>query len=151
MNIPDIQREFRAVWIATVHNLDWPSKQTLTPANQRAELVRIFNLTVEWKLNAIILVPPCLWLSDSRPPAPQVNTSEVDSTGVKLSWKTESPVQPFLWCLYVRRGDTWETLVLAGPVDSWTLKNAPGAVSDIALSAVNRLGNESERTMVVVG
>jgi uncharacterized lipoprotein YddW (UPF0748 family) len=33
------KREFRAAWVATVVNLDWPSGNRLTPDQQRAELV----------------------------------------------------------------------------------------------------------------
>ena len=30
-------REFRGVWVATVDNIDWPSKPTLTTAQQQTE------------------------------------------------------------------------------------------------------------------
>lgn len=35
--------EFRGAWISAVHNLDWPSKQGLPPAQQKAELVRLLD------------------------------------------------------------------------------------------------------------
>ncbi|MFM8808464.1 MAG: glycoside hydrolase family 10 protein [Chthoniobacterales bacterium] len=37
------QAEFRGAWIAAVHNLDWPSKQGLPAAQQKAELVRLLD------------------------------------------------------------------------------------------------------------
>jgi uncharacterized lipoprotein YddW (UPF0748 family) len=52
---PEPLREYRAAWIATVANIDWPSTNSLTPAQQRAELVTILDRAVELKLNAIIL------------------------------------------------------------------------------------------------
>jgi uncharacterized lipoprotein YddW (UPF0748 family) len=35
--------EFRGAWISSVHNLDWPSKQGLSAAQQKAELVRLLD------------------------------------------------------------------------------------------------------------
>ena len=39
--VPEPRREFRAAWIATVHNLDWPSTYTLSPQQQRSEMVAL--------------------------------------------------------------------------------------------------------------
>lgn len=49
------KREFRGVWIATVANIDWPSKQGLTSAAQKEELIRIFDAHQEAGINAILL------------------------------------------------------------------------------------------------
>lgn len=48
-------REFRAAWVATVDNIDWPSKRGLPMERQQAELIRIFDRAVTLKLNAIVL------------------------------------------------------------------------------------------------
>lgn len=53
--VPEPKREFRAAWIATVHNIDWPSTYTLTPQQQRAELVELLDLAAATGLNAVIL------------------------------------------------------------------------------------------------
>src|SRR5688572_23407857 len=50
---PKLAREFRGVWVATVSNIDWPSKKGLTTQQQQAELLAIFDKCVELKLNAI--------------------------------------------------------------------------------------------------
>ncbi len=47
-------REFRGVWVATVANMDWPSKPGLTVAQQKAELLDILGRAVKLRLNAII-------------------------------------------------------------------------------------------------
>ncbi len=52
---PATPREFRAAWVATVANIDWPSKANLTSAEQRAEIVAIVNRAAELNLNALIL------------------------------------------------------------------------------------------------
>jgi uncharacterized lipoprotein YddW (UPF0748 family) len=48
-------REFRGAWVATVVNLDWPSKPGLSTAQQKAELVAIMDRAAHLKLNALIL------------------------------------------------------------------------------------------------
>ena len=47
--------EFRAAWIATVENIDWPSSRTLTVAQQKAEFIRILDMHYRNGLNAIIM------------------------------------------------------------------------------------------------
>jgi len=51
---PPIQREFRAAWVATVTNIDWPSRPDLDTWTQQAELLAILNRAVALHLNAII-------------------------------------------------------------------------------------------------
>jgi len=52
---PPAPREFRAAWVATVANIDWPSKKGLTTAQQQAEIRVLLDKAVALKLNAIIL------------------------------------------------------------------------------------------------
>ncbi|GGO21465.1 glycosyl hydrolase [Microbispora rosea subsp. aerata] len=47
------KRQLRGVWIATVHNLDWPSKPGLPPDRQKAEYVQILDNAVKRRLNAV--------------------------------------------------------------------------------------------------
>jgi uncharacterized lipoprotein YddW (UPF0748 family) len=49
------QPEFRGAWVATVFNLDWPSKAGLSAAEQKAQLRAIFDRAQQLKLNAIVL------------------------------------------------------------------------------------------------
>ncbi len=51
---PTIQREMRGLWIATVANIDWPSRNSLTADQQRAELIDIFDRAVAAGFNAVI-------------------------------------------------------------------------------------------------
>lgn len=52
--LPKPMREFRAVWIATVDNIDFPSKRTLSVAEQKAEILKMLELARELKLNAVV-------------------------------------------------------------------------------------------------
>src|SRR5207249_2269072 len=40
---PPVAREFRGAWVTTVYNVDWPSKKSLTTAQQKAELIAILD------------------------------------------------------------------------------------------------------------
>ncbi len=51
---PPTPREFRAAWVATVANIDWPSKNNLTVAQQKQEIIRIVERARELNLNALI-------------------------------------------------------------------------------------------------
>src|SRR2546423_15040355 len=51
---PPVPREFRGVWVATVANIDWPSKKGLSTAQQQKELLAILDKTAELKLNAVV-------------------------------------------------------------------------------------------------
>ncbi len=47
--------EFRAVWVATVANIDWPSKPGLSTEEQQREAIEILNMHQKLGMNAIIL------------------------------------------------------------------------------------------------
>ena len=52
---PPVSREFRAIWVATVANIDWPSRPGLNAWQQQLEMLAILNKAVELRLNAVIL------------------------------------------------------------------------------------------------
>jgi len=49
-----VDREFRAVWVATVGNIDWPSKQGLSTWEQQRELLAILDRVVALNMNAVV-------------------------------------------------------------------------------------------------
>jgi uncharacterized lipoprotein YddW (UPF0748 family) len=51
---PELPREFRGAWIATVANIDWPSKPGLTTDQQKSELTNLLDRAVQLHLNAVI-------------------------------------------------------------------------------------------------
>src|SRR5688500_19381973 len=51
---PPLLREFRGVWIATVANIDWPSRNNLTMAQQQAELATLLDRAQATGLNAVV-------------------------------------------------------------------------------------------------
>lgn len=51
---PQQPREFRGAWIATVANIDWPSKPGLSVPEQKAELISLLDRASQLKLNAVV-------------------------------------------------------------------------------------------------
>lgn len=84
--LPPVPREFRAAWVATVANIDWPSAPGLTPDQQRAELLAILNQCTELNLNAIVL--------QVRPACDALYPSELEPWSYYLTGKEGQPPSP---------------------------------------------------------
>ena len=71
MGIPQVQREFRAAWIATVANINWPSKPGLSVDVQKEEAIQLLDLLADHHYNAVIFQvrPQCdaFYPSDLEP------------------------------------------------------------------------------------
>jgi uncharacterized lipoprotein YddW (UPF0748 family) len=52
---PAPMREFRGAWVATVANIDWPSKPGLPVSAMRQEMTRLLDAAADANLNAIVL------------------------------------------------------------------------------------------------
>jgi uncharacterized lipoprotein YddW (UPF0748 family) len=65
------KRQLRADWIASVTNIDWPSRPGLTAEQQKAELIGWYDEAVDRGLNAVVVqVRPtadAFWPSDVEP------------------------------------------------------------------------------------
>lgn len=86
------KREFRAAWIATVTNLDWPSSNLLTVAQQKQELIDLLDELKRDGINTVIfqirtecdafynssIDPWSYWLTGSQgtPPSPYYDPLE---------------------------------------------------------------------------
>ncbi|MEW5798468.1 MAG: family 10 glycosylhydrolase [Bacteroidota bacterium] len=53
-SLPRAEHEFRGVWVATVGNIDWPSKPGLTTEEQQREALTILDTVVALNLNAVV-------------------------------------------------------------------------------------------------
>jgi uncharacterized lipoprotein YddW (UPF0748 family) len=71
---PQLAREFRGAWIASVYNLDWPSSRGLSASSQQAELRTILDKVASLKMNAVVFQvrPMCdaLYQSSLEPWSP---------------------------------------------------------------------------------
>jgi uncharacterized lipoprotein YddW (UPF0748 family) len=74
---PAIPREMRGIWIATVRNIDWPSKDTLAAQAQRAELIDIYDRAVAAGFNTVVF--------QVRPATDAVYRSDLEPWSVLLT------------------------------------------------------------------
>ena len=83
---PPAPREFRAAWVATVSNIDWPSKAGLPAEIQRAEALAMLDRARALGLNALIL--------QVRPAADTLYPSALEPWSEVLSGEQGKPPQP---------------------------------------------------------
>jgi uncharacterized lipoprotein YddW (UPF0748 family) len=84
---PSASREFRAAWVSTVANIDWPSRAGLPVAQQKAEIDSILDRARSMNLNAIIL--------QVRPSADAIYPSALEPWSEYLSGQQGKPPTPF--------------------------------------------------------
>lgn len=84
---PAIMREFRAAWIATVANIDWPSRAGLSTEDQQRELLEILDRAAELNLNAVVL--------QVRPSADALYASRLEPWSEYLTGEMGRAPQPF--------------------------------------------------------
>ncbi len=79
--------EFRAVWVATVSNIDWPSQKGLTSEQQKAEAIQLIEMNKKLGMNTIIL--------QVRPAADALYQSDLEPWSRYLSGIQGQAPQPF--------------------------------------------------------
>jgi uncharacterized lipoprotein YddW (UPF0748 family) len=85
-NAQSPKRELRAAWIATVGNIDWPSKQGLSSQQQQQEFIAHLNFLKENGFNAVIV--------QVRPAADVFYQSKYEPWSRYLSGKQGEPPFP---------------------------------------------------------
>lgn len=84
---PPAPREFRAAWVSTVANIDWPSKPNLSAEKQQAEAIAILDRAKALNLNAIVL--------QVRPAADAIYPSKLEPWSEYLTGLQGQPPQPW--------------------------------------------------------
>lgn len=84
---PPAVREFRAAWVATVGNIDWPSKPGLPTEQQQQEIIQILDRAKEINLNAIVL--------QVRTTADALYDSKLEPWSYYLTGKQGQPPSPY--------------------------------------------------------
>lgn len=84
---PKAAAEFRAAWVATVANIDWPSKPGLSTAEQQAEAIRLLDFLQEHHFNAVIF--------QVRPQADALYKSELEPWSYYLTGTQGEAPSPY--------------------------------------------------------
>jgi uncharacterized lipoprotein YddW (UPF0748 family) len=86
-DLPKVEREFRGAWIATVANINWPSKKGLSSDEQKKEAVNILDKLSACNLNAIIF--------QARPQCDALYKSELEPWSYFLTGMQGQAPEPF--------------------------------------------------------
>lgn len=84
---PAAMREFRAAWVATVANINWPSKPGLPAESQQKEAIELLDFLQTHHFNAVIL--------QVRPQCDALYPSDLEPWSYYLSGKQGQPPVPF--------------------------------------------------------
>jgi len=79
--------EFRAAWIATVDNIDWPSKGNFNTDSQKREFIRILDMHKRNGMNAVVV--------QIRPAADAFYPSQYEPWSEWLTGKQGRPPSPY--------------------------------------------------------
>ncbi len=95
LQAPTLPREFRAAWVATVANIDWPSKPGLSAEAMRDEIVTSVQTAKRLGINAFLLQvranADAIYPSTLEPWADVLTGSQ----GQAPAWATLGPQAPF--------------------------------------------------------
>lgn len=84
--IAEAPREFRAAWIATVANINWPSKPGLSSDEQKAEAINLLDYLQNNNFNAVIF--------QVRPQADALYASEIEPWSYYLTGQQNKAPEP---------------------------------------------------------
>jgi uncharacterized lipoprotein YddW (UPF0748 family) len=157
---PAFPREFRAAWLATVYNIDWPSKKGLSASAQKAELIAVLDKAKSLNLNAIIFQvrpnadalykskyePWSHWLTGTMGKSPGYDPltfciSEAHSRGIEVhAWFNPFRALPnkdlptsrdHVSRTHPQHVKTYKTYKWLNPADAFTQKRALAVIMDV--------------------
>jgi len=84
---PQVDREFRAAWVASVANINWPSKSGLSTADQQKEAIVLLDFLKKNNFNAVIF--------QVRPQADAFYNSSLEPWSVFLTGRQGQAPSPY--------------------------------------------------------
>ncbi len=84
---PKAESEFRAAWVATVANINWPSKPGLTTEQQQTEAIKLLDFLKDHHFNAVIF--------QVRPQADALYKSDIEPWSYYLTGKQGQAPNPY--------------------------------------------------------
>lgn len=118
----------------------------------------ISDILKEGPYSEPVLIPTSPWLDDQAPAAPMVEIEHKDGN-VRINWLHEERSDVNQWVIYYQRGQQWGYKILTAEHEVWVLPHVirsddgmtpPQVLDTVAVTAIDRVGNESERTMIPV-
>ena len=103
------------------------------------------------------LVPPSLWLDKEAPAMPSSGSMEIVAGDSKISWTHNNEADVFRWAVYYKYDNgTWnyqllnrnERMLIVPSHITPGKEKSKANLSKVLISAVDRMGNESEKRNV---
>ncbi len=100
------------------------------------------------------IVPASPWLDNKAPDVPKVSTSKTDK--LTISWSHPDERDVFRWVVYFKYGNNWNYTILNRNERSFTLNLGTEVnkkivdLKEVAVTAVDRTGNESTRNQIAI-
>lgn len=95
------------------------------------------------------LIPASPWLDKKAPAAPELKTEKAGSD-IKISWSPKGKEKASWYVLYIQDNGKWTYEILNGSVTESQKKFEGTKITEVAVSAVDRCGNESKKTVIQV-
>ncbi|MGI8906895.1 MAG: family 10 glycosylhydrolase [Candidatus Sumerlaeaceae bacterium] len=95
------------------------------------------------------LIPACPWLDSKAPAAPRAEAQRDGGGNIVVTWKSGADQDVFLYAIYAHVNGAWRMDVVPGATSGYSINTAGGAQPGaLAVSAVDRCGNESGRSVI---
>jgi len=95
------------------------------------------------------LTPTYPWLDNEAPASPILNVDKLDSE-LTIRWETAGEEKSFWFVLYTKINGIWSYEILSGSMQMVIKNLYDKNLSAIAISAVDRCGNESEKKILKI-
>jgi len=112
----------------------------------RNDLGNLQNLLKSDVYKSDAIVPASIWIKTKKPSAPKIEIKR-DARQLKINWREQGQVKAFWFVVYAKDKNGWSHSILPRSTTSITL-SLTRQISQIVVTSVDRLGNESIQTML---
>ncbi|HPI36883.1 MAG TPA: family 10 glycosylhydrolase [Ignavibacteriaceae bacterium] len=95
------------------------------------------------------IIPAYPWLDNEPPESPAVEVKKEDGL-LNLSWSAAEKEKPFLFILSICSDSAWSNHILPANTTGYSVPLEGKRITAVAVSSVDRCGNESKKTIVSV-
>ena len=106
----------------------------------------ITKALINGPFKTIAISPAYAWLDSKLPAAPQLTVDQLRNE-LKISWQPARDEKPFLYVLYTKIDETWSYEVFPASTFSVSKQVNVKRIFAVAISAIDRCGNESDKTI----
>ena len=93
------------------------------------------------------LIPSFKWIDNKPPDAPNVQFEKLTDR-IKVSWTAKGKETPWLFVVYKKANSRWSYEILNGELREYNIRDMK--CEEVIVSAVDRCGNESRKSIVKI-